>query len=143
MSFHAMSAKLDELRALFSSASANAERIGALTAERDQLKANLSTLASERDTLRASLDEATAKAAQAKADADAKAQEAADAKAEIERLKANPGAQAAAILAQVGHGGVSAGAGTSSDATPKLDPNLKGIARAKAAMAIARAKTQV
>lgn len=131
MSFHAISAKLDQLAALFSSASANAEKIGALTAERDTLSASLKAITAERDTLKAAVDQANAAAEQAKSDAAAKAQEAAEAKAEAEKLRSTPTAQAAAVLAQVGHSGVAATNGASASTDEQPPAGLTGLGLAK------------
>lgn len=126
----------------FASADATNARLSALTSERDNLASKLTALTTERDSLIAKVSGADALAAEtaakladaetAKANAEAAA---ANAKAEADKLKANPSMQAAAILAGAGHSPLSAGGNASAGNRATIDPNLKGLARAKAARA--------
>ena len=121
-----------KLESWLNNAEQNAQRIFSITTERDTLAANVSALTKERDELVAKLTSIEAQAKDASAKLEAANAEAATAKAEVEKLKANPSAQAAAVLAQAGHSPIAGGAAAGATVTP-LDPNLKGLARAKAA----------
>ena len=126
------------LEAWLQTAEKHAANISALTSERDSLASKLSALTTERDTLNASLAAITADLNQAKTDASAalaaKATAeaaAAEAKTEADKLKASPSAQAAAVLAGVGH---APAAFASDSAGPKSETpptNLSGTALAK------------
>lgn len=135
MSFHALSEKIGELKALFAGAQASAEKIGALTLERDNAKAAMASLTSERDALKGQLDALNATVSDASGKLEALTVERDSLKAEAEKLKAaTPSAQAAAILAQVGHPGVTGGAQASADPAPKKEEppaHLVGLERAK------------
>ena len=129
----------NRITALLGSAEQHAAKVSALTGERDKALSDLSSLSSERDRLTAEVQRLTGESESAKASAAASAQAATDAKAatdvakaEADELRASPSAQAAAVLASVGHAPVAstapASTGTAAEAPPA---NLSGMALAK------------
>lgn len=126
------------LEAWLQNAEKHAANIAALSNQVETLKGANSALTTERDTLNASLASITAELTQAKTEAcaaisakGAAEAAAAEAKAETEKLKTNPSAAAAAVLASVGHSAVAAGNGGSSPQSETPPANLSGIALAK------------
>jgi len=128
----------DRITALLGSAEQHAAKVSALTGERDKALADLSSLASERDRLTAEVQRLAGESESAKASAAAPAQAATDAKAaadvakaEADKLRLNPSAQAAAVLASVGHAPISATTGSTGTAAETPPANLSGTALAK------------
>ncbi len=126
------------LEAWLQTAEKHAANISALTNQVETLKAANSSLTAERDTLNASLAAITADLNQAKTDASAAltakaAAEAtaAEAKADAEKLKTNPSAQAAAVLAGVGHAPASFASDSAGPKSETPPANLSGTALAK------------
>lgn len=133
--------------ALLGSAEQHASKVAALTGERDKAISDLSAVSSDRDRLSAEVQRLTGEVDLAKASATAATQAAEDAKAcaesaklEAARVTSSPSAQAAAVLAAVGHPAAAADTGSSANPARKtIDPTLTGLARAKAARAVANA----
>ena len=135
----------DRITALLGSAEQHAAKVSALTAERDlaqshfkdlfnareDMHSEVQRLTGELETAKASAAAAAQAATEAKASADAAKAEASVAKADAEKLKANPSAQAAAVLASVGHAPISATTGSTGVAAETPPEGLTGMALAK------------
>ncbi len=131
---------LAKAEALFSSAESNGTKIAALTNERDGLLAKVGALTTERDTALAEATKAKAEDSEfaGKVESERNAAESAKAesatlKAEVETLKATPTAQAAAVLAAVGHAPVTGASSQSNSNSAVEQPpaHLRGTALAK------------
>jgi hypothetical protein len=109
--------------------------VSALTTERDTLNASLAAITE--DLNQAKTDASAALTAKAAAEAAA-----AEAKTEADKLKASPSAQAAAVLAGVGHSAVAGSPGDSANAGVRAPQNLTGIDRAKSAFAARKSQTR-
>ncbi len=145
----------NRITALLGSAEQHAAKVSALTAERDlaqshfkdlfnareDMHSEVQRLTGELETAKTAAATATQAATEAKAAAEAAKAEASAAKADAEKLKANPSAQAAAVLASVGHAPAPADSQTSASAAKAAKPQLYGFERMRAASAPANAPT--
>ena len=129
----------DRITALLGSAEQHAAKVAALTADRDLAQSHFKDLFNAREDMHSEVQRLTGELETAKASAAAATQAATEsraaadaAKAEADKLRASPSAQAAAVLASVGHAPVASTAPASTGAAAETPPEgLTGMALAK------------